>query len=192
MTLMPAFHRHAQEAAIIGRLLIGYGELEYMLSVCLGRVLEDIERAQRTLFVIRGETNRLRIAEELTRYPYFQKQLGAEFTETMRAMELCRQIRNQFAHCHFDDDPTAGLFFTSLEKSTKDTELWDHEWSHIDVPLLTRQEAYFEYTIECLQYLASEYAFRNGKARENPFPMPIRLEPAARRNEPAKHLHKGR
>jgi hypothetical protein len=80
MTLMPAFHRHAQEAAIIGRLLMGYGELEFMLSGCLGRVLEDMERAQRTLFVIRGETNRLRIAEELTRYPYFQKKLGAEFT----------------------------------------------------------------------------------------------------------------
>jgi hypothetical protein len=142
MTLMPAFHRYSQEGAIIGRLLAGYGELEYTLSGCLGRVLEDIERAQRTLFVIRGEINRLRIAEELTRYPYFQKRLGAEFTETMSAMGRCREIRNQFAHCHFADHATAGLFFTSLEKSTKDTELWDMEWSHVDVALLRSQEAY--------------------------------------------------
>jgi hypothetical protein len=35
------------------------------------------------------------------------------------------------------------------------------EWSHVDVALLRSQEAYFEYTMECLQYLANEYAFRN-------------------------------
>src|SRR5262245_59269516 len=36
MPLMPAFRRRKTSAAIVGRLLAGYGELEFLLAFCVG------------------------------------------------------------------------------------------------------------------------------------------------------------
>ena len=41
MALMPAFLRFPVEAAIIGRLVTGYGEIEYLYAMCLASVSED-------------------------------------------------------------------------------------------------------------------------------------------------------
>ena len=37
---MPALHRNKDSAAMVGRMLTGYGELEYLLAQLLGYVIE--------------------------------------------------------------------------------------------------------------------------------------------------------
>src|SRR5215469_111192 len=39
MPLMPAFHRRKKDSAVIGRLIAGYGELEFLLAMCTGVAL---------------------------------------------------------------------------------------------------------------------------------------------------------
>jgi hypothetical protein len=55
--LMPAFHRFPKEAAIIARIVAGFGEIELMLAWCLGEVIGDEVTALRTIFIL-GTTSR--------------------------------------------------------------------------------------------------------------------------------------
>src|ERR1700738_2356229 len=62
--IMPAFHVYHQEAAIIGRLLAGYGELEFLLCRCVAATLGgDLSKATRILFRSRGEEHRISAAD---------------------------------------------------------------------------------------------------------------------------------
>ena len=54
LPLMPAFLRYPNEAAILGRLLAGYGELEFIYAQCLAETIGNQETALRTYFGIRG------------------------------------------------------------------------------------------------------------------------------------------
>jgi hypothetical protein len=38
----PAFHRHVNEAAIVGRLLSAFGELEYMMVTTTGKAAKNL------------------------------------------------------------------------------------------------------------------------------------------------------
>ena len=52
--ILPAFLRYPDEAAILGRLVAGYGELEYELGECLAVTTVDSDAARRDLFLVRG------------------------------------------------------------------------------------------------------------------------------------------
>ena len=39
MPLMPAFHRRKKDSAVVGRLIAGHGELEFLLAMCTGVAL---------------------------------------------------------------------------------------------------------------------------------------------------------
>ena len=94
---MPAFIRFPQEAAIIGRLLAGYGELEFELSRCLGAALGDDNTAARALFRVRGEKQRILTADALMRHKYHAADLETRYSETIACMHWCRTARNQYA-----------------------------------------------------------------------------------------------
>ena len=84
MALMPAFHRRKQNAASVGRLVAGYGELEFLLAWCAGTALAcqtSIKNGKtaaqhrmagehegvRRIFSIRGESKRIGAAKRLIR-----------------------------------------------------------------------------------------------------------------------------
>lgn len=142
LQILPAFSRYPKEAEILGRLLAGYGDLEFELVLCLGECLDDDERALRTIFRIRGEDNRIKIATVLMSAPYEKLQLSEPLHQALRAMNCCKTVRNQFAHCHWYDTPESGLCFTRLETWSKDESqsFSDMEKIKIDVALLGRQE----------------------------------------------------
>jgi len=64
-SIMPAFVRYPEEAAIIGRLLAGYGELEFDLCLCVGHARGDMDMAFKAMFRPRGETQRIDIADPI-------------------------------------------------------------------------------------------------------------------------------
>jgi hypothetical protein len=176
--IMPAFLKFPKEAAIIGRLLAGYGELEFDLCNCLAAILDEAPpiiratRAARTLFRIRGEEARIQIADSLMREKYEAADLLAAYEETISDVQWCRRLRNQYAHCHWTTSETE-LQFVQLDKAAKrsDPKMMLKKRS-ISETLLIEQEDFFAYTDECLWYLSKEYEKREGKIASQPWRAP--------------------
>ena len=188
MLIMPAFHRYLDEGAIIGRLLAAFGEVEFMVGICLGHTLGNRDTGIKALYRIRGETARIKTADALMRGAYEKCGLKAEYTDGMGAARFCVTIRNQFSHCHWADDPTAGLFFTDLGEAAKDPYTLDFVWRHVDKALLKDHEAYFGYAMEALFFLENEFLVRAGKLRVHAFPMPTARKPPSLHNPEDQHI----
>ncbi len=114
-----AFGRYSEEGAIIGRLLAGYGELELEICNCVAAVTDDIDGALRTLFGIRGAEKRIEKADGIMRASYGSAGLEPKYVAVMDAIEWCRKVRNQYAHCHWYDTKDEGLCFVDLESIAK-------------------------------------------------------------------------
>src|SRR5262249_59726894 len=107
--VMPAFHRFQSEAAIIGRLLAGYAELEIALLNCVSIVRGDFDATLKAMFRVRGETARINVGDALGRQAYRELDLGRDFELALSAMRYCLKIRNQCAHCNWYDDRSGRL-----------------------------------------------------------------------------------
>jgi hypothetical protein len=179
MPLMPAFHRRRRSAAVIGRLVIGYGELELLLVECVGNGLASQspidpkdpcrptkaehrqihwEDATKRIFRKRGE-KRINIAKSLVRDAYVSAKLGKGFDETIAAMDRCRLVRNNFAHCQFGQSRKRGLFFTDLEDAIETSPI-SLRFHYASQDVLDRLEDYFWITFQWLDYLSKEFAVR--------------------------------
>jgi len=67
---MPAFRKYHAEAAFIGRLLAGYGELEVDLCNCIAMGGVGTDRAVKEMFRPRGEKRRIDTAEKMGKPEY--------------------------------------------------------------------------------------------------------------------------
>ena len=175
-TIMPAFKSFPQEASLIGRLLAGYGELEFQLMICLREVLDQIDIAIRVIFRARGEEHRILIADAFMREYYNSAGLIHPYSEAIADMSYCRQIRNQYAHCHWSTFRHQ-LQFANLEETAKSNlgSTSVKEYS-VNIPLLKEQETYFLYVRDCLSHLSNEYARLQGRLRSHVFPLPKKIE----------------
>lgn len=187
--IMPAFIQFPAEAAIIGRMLAGYGELEYLLCHCMRDALDgDLNKATRILFRNRGEEHRISMADAILRPYYEQVGLVTEWEFARRAVFWCKGTRNQYAHCHWLNGDERGLFFTNLEKGAKSVSgKVILQFFHIDTPLLEKQEAHFRYAGTSLIYMEAERRFRDGRLRRHIYAAPTGKEPPPRHNLPAQH-----
>jgi hypothetical protein len=188
--LMPAFHRHPEEAARIGRIVAAFGETEFMLALCLGEALLNRDAGLRGMFRLLSDRGRIDMADALARPAYVTIGAALHFDETIANIKCCRQIRNQYAHCHYADEWNGvGLYLTNLTDAAEGNDSFEYLWRHVDVPLLERQEAYFLHTIQRLQYLEWEYLFRTGKTIiGHGMPWPTALEPPPKHNPPSQHI----
>jgi len=116
--VMPAFQRFPAEAAIIGRLLAEYAELEIALLDCVSAAREDFDATLKAMFRVRGETARINVGDALGHQVYDRLGLRADFELAVSAMRYCLKIRNQYAHCNWDDD--FGRRAGALMRFTKD------------------------------------------------------------------------
>jgi hypothetical protein len=177
--VIPAFPRFPEEAEIIGRLLAGYGEVEFELCHCVSQVIDDLDLAIKAMFRSRGEKQRLDVADAIGRKPYVGLGLENEFSEAIGGAHFCRKVRNQYAHCNWHDDQTGKLGFVNLEEisepNTEITDLSGLTIRHLDTPLLEQQEAYFWFVIQSLTYLNYEGRKRAGKLTTQPVPVPSRV-----------------
>jgi hypothetical protein len=140
--LLHDFERFPEEAAIIGRIIAGYGELEYWWAKCLGRTLNDDDSALRMVFRQR-DAKRIETADALMRPAYQKAGLGDKYNEMLGAIRHCRTIRNQYAHSHWISYHEAGLFFGSFEHDANkkgDGGPFTIPFRHVDVPLLQLQD----------------------------------------------------
>lgn len=166
MRIMPAFHRFPNEAAMIGRLLAGYGELEFDMCEVVGVVLRDPTLAFRAVFRMRQESQRIDLMDSFLHKAVEKYGLSGPYGHALGAIRYCRTIRNQFAHSHWIDFKTEGLFFTNLEdaaRSNKGGEPLAH-FRHVDVQLLQSHEAYYSYAQDCLLFLQHTIRAKDAEA----------------------------
>jgi hypothetical protein len=78
MNNIAAFKKFSGEAAIIGRLLASYTDLEVGLMHCAQVVRDDFDIVLKVMFRTRGEIQRVYVADALGRHFYDAHQLGTE------------------------------------------------------------------------------------------------------------------
>jgi hypothetical protein len=162
MSLMPCFNadQGQAEGIIIGRLLAGYGELELELCACRIAVEGILDIPIRELFGERGEKKRLRTATAALRSDYTRAGLITDVTQALDDLDWCRQIRNQYAHCHWYWTSAEGLCFVNLEElATQLTHILalTNGRHPVSLALLEAQEAFFWYVKQCLMHLGDAY-----------------------------------
>jgi hypothetical protein len=181
MSVRDAFRRYPKEAAIIGRLLAGYADLEIDLMHCTQVVREDLDTVLKTMFRTRGETARIRVADAFGRHHYSALNLETEFGMALSSMQHCLKIRNQYAHCIWYDDNTGQLAFTNLEEIAEETafvtDLKSLTILHVDVALLESQESYYGYADHFLSWVNFEGRTRAGKLKLQPIAKPKQQKP---------------
>jgi hypothetical protein len=103
MSLMPCFDADQAQAEgmIVGRLLAGYGELEMQLCDCRIAVEGIYDIPVKELFIVRGESRRLRTAKALLQSDYTRAGLIADLLQALDDFDWCREIRNQYSHCQW-------------------------------------------------------------------------------------------
>ena len=169
-TILRAFEQAPAEAAMIGRILAGYGELEMEFSNCLavtlGQHTHDHRTAIRTLFRVRGKNSRILIGDAIMRARYIDVGLENAYNEMLGAIRYCKSIRNQYAHCHWLFENGKGLFFTRVDQPALSAiGSLSFTFHHISAPILEKQEEYFCYTDEWLSFLQWDYLKRFRKER---------------------------
>ena len=172
----PGLDEFPEEAAVIGRLLTGYGELEYALCVLLGDTLNDVEVAVKVMFRNGGEEGRIQIADALMRYKFEQTPIADAYKQTISDMQHCRKIRNQFAHSLFEGTTQQGtLSFVDLEESARAPGMTRIEAVPIALPLLEAQEEYFGYVQDRLLYLSAEFQLQEGRTSSHGETLPATI-----------------
>jgi hypothetical protein len=179
MLIFPAFHEWPDEAAIVGRLLVDYGELEFELALSMGYAISDKRKGLRDFFSTRTAKARIELAEKRANpceSPWMSATgVGDEFAEALAAMRVCKDIRNGFAHCHWVSEkhnPVCdGLFFVNVEDWAKSPG-GAFQWQHASLPRLQELEVYFKYTHECLQHVLKAISTQRGQPHMGACPMP--------------------
>ena len=121
-----AFITCPKEAAIVGRIVAGYGELEYAMSLCLGTAIGDEDAAYKCFFRTRGEEQRIEIADALMRHVFSKHELIGEYGETIGAVRWCRKLRNQYAHAHWMGYQGTWPLFHEFGRGCKSTRRRNH------------------------------------------------------------------
>jgi hypothetical protein len=178
-TIMPSFASFPGEAAIIANLLAGYADLEVGLLNAVQIIRDDMDAVLKTMFRVRGETNRIDIADGLGRNYYAQNGLGSQFALAIGAMRFCLKIRNQYSHCTWWQN-AGKLAFANLEEVAK-LDVWVGSLAsltayHVDVPFLRTQEAYFIYADDLMTWVNLEGQLRADKVSKNPYREPPEMQ----------------
>ena len=164
MVFMPAFHYHKSEAIIIGRLLAGYGELEFGMCAACGQLINNLDKSIKAVFHKRGEAARITRAYGLGHTASNKGAYRKVYERAFAAMRLCLEIRNQYAHCTWMYGYNRGLRFSDLEEIANDPQKIsspaDLTQFIVTEALLLEQETYFLYVHLLWAYLNFEAQYR--------------------------------
>lgn len=162
-------------------MLTAYAVLEIDLMHCVNAVIHDEDRVLKGMFGIRGEKRRIDFARDFGRDAFARIGIRGDFDQAIEAMDYCRKIRNQYAHCVWWDDNTAQLAFRAVEELAQQEDpvhLRDLVPTHVNVELLSHQLRYFEYADACFIWLIRDsrerqnLPFHPGVHRPDAFPRP--------------------
>jgi hypothetical protein len=176
-----AANARSTEVTAIGRLLTDYNNLEVGLLHCVQQGIGDFDRAFKAMFARRGETARVRAAQEIGRPAYQALGLQADFDQAIEAIRHALQIRNQYAHWSWWDDNSGQLAIANLEDLAKDPDpVSDFDRlsvHHVDMPLLQAQLQFFAHVDLSIGWVNYEGRFLKGKLKHRFGPKPTVMTP---------------
>jgi hypothetical protein len=184
ITSMGASEKFRREGEIIGRLIVGYGEMELDLCRCIAAGNDDFNSTLKTMFGQRSEGSRIRFAktEGLKVYSTLGSELAAAFCEAIEAVKFCLQIRNRYAHWQFYNDENYGMLaLVNVEELAKSKTVIDDYLSgltvrHLTKDVLQKQHQYFLYTRACIGFVNCEGRFLRAVLKNRVFERPMKLE----------------
>ena len=116
-TIMPAFDRHSRAGTAIGRMVVGYGELEFDFCRLVAALSGNFDAAIKIMFRTRGETQRVQVGDGHVRNLITQGAFRTAYEETVAHLKHCLKIRNQYAHCNWTESRDGkSLAFIDLEE----------------------------------------------------------------------------
>ncbi len=179
-TLNP-FYKFTAEGAAVGRLLLGYSNLEIDLMNCVQMACGgNLNAVLKRMYSTRGKSKRIGRAEALGHPHFAQHHLTPAFQHAIAVIRRCLQIRNQYAHWALWDDSSGKLAFANLESLAKlkrpVNDLRKLRTFHVNATLLAEQEAYYIYCDRYTSWLNFEIRFRAGALPHNILPKPKRVK----------------
>ena len=106
MPLLRGFQAFPAEAALIGRMLAEYADLEIDLMHCAKQVRGELDHVLKSMFRNRGNTARINITDALAHQPYLELKLRPQHDAAIAAVRHCLKIRNLHTRCVWWDDNT--------------------------------------------------------------------------------------
>jgi hypothetical protein len=183
--LLSEFEERPKEKSLLGEMLLAYGEIEFLMVRILAAFFDHREdTSARVLFRVRSEGQRLDVADAILRPEMDKLKLSGKWGNAIGAARHCKEIRNQYAHCHWWHDEERDLCFLSLDADAAkaDGEMQVH-FQPIDLKLIEQQHAYFQYTLDFLFFLDSEVRKMLGIETTHGFPEPKSI-PQPRKSNP--------
>lgn len=161
--IIPCFQKFKAEGEIIGRLVVGYGDIELDLCNCVAMGIEDFDLALKAMYRPRGESARIEVADTIGRRAYVALGLGQEFDTCLTDLRFCLKLRDRYAHSQLYDDNSGQLAIVVLEEEAKKKtvvkDLTGLTTRHLTKEILRNQELYFLYARACIGYINYEGRF---------------------------------
>ena len=182
--LLLEFENFPKEKALIGEMVIAYGEIEFAIATILGSIHgQDANIATRILFRVKGESPRLEVADAIIRPVMENSGLVGKWDCAYGAAKYCKNIRNQYTHCHWWAEKELLMFLNFDRMAEKRVGVLTTNFEPIDLPLIERQHQYFDYCTRLLYFLHTEYRRRVGIS-----PIPDVSEPKSIPEPPRSNL----
>lgn len=161
--------KHPAERDLIGRIILLYGVLEVGLLQLVSAVLGGkIYTAQRILYRLRSESNRLEVADALIRSTLAEHHLSQAWEDAYSAMKFCKGIRNTYAHSQWLSD-NGFLRFGDMDKTAKTRDGKSQiDFHPLIAATLEKQLAYFTHTYHLLLWSLDQYQIAAGLPRKLP------------------------
>ncbi|WP_140977808.1 hypothetical protein [Bradyrhizobium guangdongense] len=198
MSINPSFDAHPIEGAIVGKLVVSFGEIELLFGLVAAAALGNQNMALRAMYRSRSTGGRIDLADVLMRDTFVKVNLKPIYEETLGAVRHCLKIRNQYAHCHWAHG-SDGLYFSQLEDAANRAQGFDYDHKHIGLSLLKEQQAFFDNMKLMLLYLGDNLNAALGRTnlscpKPPVLPLPNLHNPASQHvphwlSEDAKHQH---
>lgn len=141
------------EAALIGRLVVGYGEMDISMVIVAGKALGLQFPLLDAIEEVYSERSRIELIRKLSSAKLSQLGLNAKFEQALLATDTCREIRNHYAHCHYGDFGDGLLTVKAKSLFSIATSASDLPWRRISVATLTVQADFFSYARACWLWL---------------------------------------
>jgi len=162
--------KHPEERDLIGRIILGYGVLEVSLLHCVKAALNsDMYTANRVLYRLKSESNRLEVADALVRHKMAAHKLESAWSDAYGAYKLCKNIRNTYAHSTWMSAPDGTLRFGDMEKAAKTPSgKSEIQFRPLTKRLLEKQFAYFSHSNHLILWAVDQYQKAAGLPRRLP------------------------
>ena len=178
--------KHSAAAAVIGKILLDYTQLEFAFCQCVGSALNDQEAAIRCMFRLRGGDVRIQVGDAICRPRYDGIGMKDAYDAGLGALRYATKIRNQYAHAQWVDWDENNLCFVDLEKVAR-TAVGSMlvNLNRVDLQLLQTQEKYMEYSSDWLWHLHSMFEQKANRSPNYVFPPPKIIEQPNLHNPPS-------